>query len=98
MSDQDRLAEWFHLDGTTCTAGHHADTSFCVEGHGPVMVRPVRAEIARLRDLLARLEHIDFGRGMEGCPVCFRRTLNPHTDDCWLGEELAPERKEDAPP
>ena len=55
-------------------------------------------EVERLRDLLARLEHIDFGRGMEGCPVCFRRTLNPHTKTCWLAEELAPERKEDAPP
>jgi len=45
------------------------------------------AEIARLRDLLGRLESIEY-EGIMGCPVCFRRSTNPHTDDCWLAAEL----------
>jgi hypothetical protein len=43
----------------------------------------------RLRGLLARLEWVDFG-GIDGCPVCHRRSTNPHTDDCWLAKEVHP--------
>jgi hypothetical protein len=49
MSDQDRLADWRHLDGTICVAGHDAETDICVEGGGPVMSRLVWAEVERLQ-------------------------------------------------
>jgi len=103
--NQDRLAEWFHLDGTVCVAGHHAETAFCVEGHGPVMVRPVCAEVARLRDLLARLDTaldrrlaglereplLPYWAGVAAAYADARKLLR---DPDWLAAALHPERKE----
>ena len=98
MSAQNPLAEWFHLDGTVCVVGHHAETAFCVEGRGPVMVRPVWAEIERLRDLLAHLEWRGPSLSDAGvCPCCDGSSDEGHEHDCSLAAVLYLEESEKEP-